>query len=194
MVRLGVAALVLALQGAGAGAAAGRIFLTSDWQPHFRTSEVFVASAVSGRTTNLTRNEVDDEDPAWSPDATTIAFSSQRDGNEELYTMRADGSDVRRLTRTPEPESQPTWSPDGTQLAFASTAPDSEGNQRSAVFVANRDGTGRRQITAADEDASDPSWSPDGTYLAVQSGGAEIGRIVIVAVDGGGRRKLRPVE
>ena len=194
MVRLGVAALVLAVQGAAAEAPGGRIFFTSDWQPHFRTSEIFLASAVTGRTTNLTRNEVDDEDPAWSPDGTTIAFRSRRDGNEELYTMRADGSDVRRLTRTPEPESQPAWSPDGTQLAFTSTAPDTEGNQRSAVFVMNRDGTGRRQITAADEDASDPSWSPDGTYLAVQSGGAEIGRIVIVGIDGGGRRELRPVE
>ena len=194
MVRLGLTALVLAAQGAAAGAPAGVILFTSDWQPHFRTSEIFVASAVTGRTTNLTRNEVDDEDPAWSPDGTTIAFSSSRDGNEELYAMRGDGSDLRRLTRTPEPEFEPAWSPDGTRLAFTSAVRDAEGSEYHAVFVMNRDGTGRRRISAVDEDASHPSWSPDGTHLAVQSGGTELGRVVIVSVDGGDRRELRPVD
>ena len=46
-----------------------------------------------------------------------IAFVSQRDGNEEIYVMNADGSNVQRLTfdpvGSPKSDVNPTWSPDG---------------------------------------------------------------------------------
>ena len=37
----------------------------------------------------------------WSPDGTRIAFTSSRDGTNGVYTMNADGSDVRDVSRTP---------------------------------------------------------------------------------------------
>jgi Tol biopolymer transport system component len=46
----------------------------------------------------LTVNDGWDRDPAWSPDGTRIAFTSERDGDFMIYTMRADGTDVRQLT------------------------------------------------------------------------------------------------
>ena len=50
--------------------------------------------------------------PGWSPDGQKIAFMSERDGNPEIYTMNADGSQQRNLTRTPGwHESWPVWSP-----------------------------------------------------------------------------------
>ena len=42
--------------------------------------------------TNLTNNVAVDSWPAWSPDGTKIAFTSQRDGNGEIYSMNADGT------------------------------------------------------------------------------------------------------
>ena len=42
--------------------------------------------------------------PGWSPDGQKIAFMSERDGNSEIYTMNADGSQQRNLTRTPGAE------------------------------------------------------------------------------------------
>jgi len=58
-------------------------------------------------------------EPAWSPDGQRIAFSSNRDGNYELYVMNADGSGQRRLTHNRPVDAGPSWSPDGKRLAFA---------------------------------------------------------------------------
>jgi Tol biopolymer transport system component len=49
-----------------------------------------------------------------------IAFVSNRGGNFDLYTMRADGSGVRRLTDDPSADVAPAWSPNGKQIAFLS--------------------------------------------------------------------------
>ncbi|MFW6116209.1 MAG: TolB family protein, partial [bacterium] len=57
---------------------------------------------------------------AWSPSGEQIAFSSDRDGNYEIYVMNADGSDQRRLTSSPGTDWGATWSPDGARIAFAS--------------------------------------------------------------------------
>lgn len=55
--------------------------------------------------------------PVWSPDGERIAFLSFRDGNPELYSMKADGSDQTRLTSGPAEDVDPAWSPDGRRIA-----------------------------------------------------------------------------
>mgnify|MGYP000863034904 FL=1 len=49
----------------------------------------------------LTSEPANDLQPAWSPDGTRIAFTSARDGNEEIWTMGADGSAAVQLTDSP---------------------------------------------------------------------------------------------
>ncbi len=46
-----------------------------------------------------------------SPDGRQIAFTSGRDGNEEIYVMSPDGSNQTNLTNNPADESYPDWSP-----------------------------------------------------------------------------------
>lgn len=58
--------------------------------------------------------------PVFSPDGSRIAFSSNRDGNNEIYVMNVDGSGVRRLTNHRAIDTTPTWSPSGTHVAFVS--------------------------------------------------------------------------
>jgi DNA-binding winged helix-turn-helix (wHTH) protein len=59
----------------------------------------------------LTSNNATDHRPAWSPDGSRIAFSSNRDGKNEIYVMDADGSNVKRLTNNLADDVNPGWSP-----------------------------------------------------------------------------------
>jgi len=45
----------------------------------------------------------------WSPDGEKIAFTSDRDGNEEIYVMNADGSNQKNLTNNPCNDRDPDW-------------------------------------------------------------------------------------
>ena len=65
----------------------------------------------------------DDARPATTPrrpsrPTALIAFTSVRDGDMEIYSMKADGSDVRRLTNSPGPDGGPFFSWDGKRIAF----------------------------------------------------------------------------
>ena len=51
---------------------------------------------------------------------TKIAFTSTRDGNEEIYVMDGDGRNQKRVTVNPAKDWLPTWSPDGAKIAFVS--------------------------------------------------------------------------
>ena len=46
---------------------------------------------------------------AWSADGTKIAFSSDHDGDVEIYMMNPDGSGARRLTNSPGVDGAPSW-------------------------------------------------------------------------------------
>ena len=83
----------------------------------------------------------------------TIAFTSTRDGNAEVYLMRADGSDVHDLTRNLAQDGQPAWSPDGKRIAFVSTR---DGN--AGIYVMQVDGSGQRRLTNDTQTDLRPAW------------------------------------
>jgi Tol biopolymer transport system component len=80
---------------------------------------------------------------AWSPDGQKLAFTSDRDGNADVYTINSDGSGLRRLTNNPEYDGDAVWSPDGRQLVFVSNRGGGYG-----VYIVNADGSGQRRLTA----------------------------------------------
>jgi TolB protein len=88
------------------------------------------------------------------PSTARIAFVSNRDGNDEIYGMNADGTGQTRLTNNPAWDSDPAWSPDGSQIAFVS---DRDGNLE--VYVINADGTGPTNLTNNPADDDRPAWS-----------------------------------
>ncbi|MCS7060503.1 MAG: DPP IV N-terminal domain-containing protein [Anaerolineae bacterium] len=120
---------------------------------------------------------------AWSPDGRRIAFTSDRggQGDNEIYVMNADGSQVEQLTDNAIDDAAPAWSPDGRYLAFHS--------YEQGVFNIYVYDLERRQSQAVTREALPvrfPAWSPDGRYILAtqQPGEREFDGLVIAFPEG----------
>jgi Tol biopolymer transport system component len=137
----------------------------------------------------LTQNEANDLAGSWSPDGSQLVFSSNRDGNNQIYIMDADGSNPQRLTELGSTNSMPALSPDGQSIAFVS---DRDGNDE--IYLMGADGSNPRRLTNNPASDGQPSWSPDGTGSAriVFSSGSPSGGfdIFVMDADGTGLRQL----
>jgi Tol biopolymer transport system component len=94
----------------------------------------------------------------------TIVFCSDRDGDNEIYTMNADGSDVQQLTFNEFEESSTDCSPDGRRIVFVSNR---DGDDE--LYIMNTDGSGVRRLTDSPGLDFAPSWSRDGSMIAFTS-------------------------
>jgi Tol biopolymer transport system component len=129
-------------------------------------------------------NTADDFAPAWSPSGWAIAFTTNRDGNDEIYTMDPIGHSVQRRTNMPSSERDPAWSPDGEIVAFVS---DRDGNDD--VFALDR----RQNLVPLTRDAApdrSPAWSPDGRRIAFQSFRDGNWEIYVMDADGRDQRRV----
>jgi TolB protein len=93
----------------------------------------------------LTNDRSFDGYPAWSPDGTRLLFSSDRAGNQDIYTLDAAclptpercEATLRQLTNRRASERSQVWSPDGQQIAFVAAFD---------LYVMNADGSGQRRM------------------------------------------------
>ena len=136
-----------------------------------------------------------DADPRWSPDGSTLAFTSNRDGDVmQLYVVPVAGGEARKLTDSREDVTHPAWSPDGGNIAFVARVRDAAYDEKDDkrrqprrftrlqyklddvgwtadrpqhLFTVRADGSGEPvQLTAGDAEDFGPVWSPDGATLA----------------------------
>lgn len=101
----------------------------------------------------------------------SIAFHSNRDGNNEVYVMNPDGSDQIRLTMESRNDGRPDVSPNGQQIVFNSNRiiPETNPTGDFEIFVMNSDGGDVRQLTSNGAEDSWPRWSPNGKWVAFHS-------------------------
>ena len=126
-----------------------------------------------------------------SPDGSEVAFSWNRSGTFEVYSVPLEGERIFQLTDAKERSVWPRWSPDAGMLAFLR---DAGGNERFDVWLVDRNGEHERNLTnEPDVMHRDITWSPDGNKLAytANAGGTEKGFAVhIVDVRTGVKRRV----
>ncbi|MEO8393209.1 MAG: hypothetical protein ABI700_09470, partial [Chloroflexota bacterium] len=93
-----------------------------------------------------------------------IAFSSNRDGNWEIYIASTDGTSQQRVTHTTAQNSDPVWSPSGQFIAFESNRDNIWG-----LYMVDVSSGVETRLTYDSGNYVNVAWSPDGTHLLFQS-------------------------
>ena len=151
--------------------------------PIYTGYDIYRAEADGSKLTPITRGGGYDAEATIAPDG-LIVFTSVRDGDMEIYSMRGDGSNVKRLTNRVGPDGGPFFSWDGKQIAFRGRPldPGPELDDYRALlkdalwrptslelYVMDRDGGNLRQVTKLGKANFAPSWHPDGKRLIFAS-------------------------
>jgi TolB protein len=107
--------------------------------------------------------------PSWSPDGKSVQFTSDRDGNYEIYMIDLQTRRVTRLTNSPGNDAHASWSPDGKWLAFSSVrggykdeAALNPGNPQASgdIYVMRPDGSDVRVLTENAFEEGSVGWLP----------------------------------
>lgn len=150
-------------------------------------SEIYLVRADGKDLTRLTNAPGDDSHPHWSADGKRILFNSARATPDlkadwgkqwlDIYSMAADGSDVRRITDCKAICTYPWPSPDGRWIAHRRTVKtrgfdwsQHASTYDSEVFVTSVDGSATHDISNDPHFDGWPTWSPDGKWIAWASG------------------------
>jgi Tol biopolymer transport system component len=143
----------------------GEIAFVSDVDGDY---ELFLMRPDGTDVRQLTDNEVNDYDPAWSPDGLRIVWEQETDDSydyEDIYIMRLDSGRARRWIHTRNvDDGDSEWSPDGEWIAFRSN----DGGDGADVVAVRVDKSRGTNVSAQDENSvnSYPTWSPDSKKLA----------------------------
>lgn len=130
-------------------------------------TDLWIIDLVSGRNRQLTDSPDTWEGwPDWSPDGRRIGFEGDlsEPGNNDVYTIGADGRSLRRLTSRPGFDGDAHHSPDGRSIAF-----DSDRTGNIDVFVMRDTGAAVRQLTNDPGDDFTGGYSRDGRFMAFDS-------------------------
>jgi dipeptidyl aminopeptidase/acylaminoacyl peptidase len=151
-----------------------------------RARHIWLLDVATKQVRQLTFSAKSEESPRWSPDGKTLAFTSDREENQQIYLLPLDGGEGIALTKGKRGVQSYSWSPDGKQIAFLGPEPTTDAEEKKTkdkddARVADKDAklarlwlidvaSGKeRQLTKDRWRVSDAEWMPDGSRLIVEA-------------------------
>src|SRR5882724_20700 len=151
-------------------------------------TQIWLAGADGRNAMQLTFAEKSSDNPRWSPDSKSLAFTSSRSAKNNLYLIHLGGGEAEQLTDVKSSVGIFGWSPEGKRIAFImrdAASDDEEKNNKgkydwrwvdenvkiNRLYVINLDPdqSGKREPRRLSGDANvetDFDWSPDGKTIA----------------------------
>ena len=142
--------------------------------------DIFTANPDGSNIKQLTKTNGYDAEATISPNGKKIIFTSERDGDLELYSMDTNGKNVKRLTNEPGYDGGAFYSPDSKMIVYRGSHPaDQALVKRDKEFLAehlivptvfevwtmNADGSNKRQVTKLNAASFAPFFTPDGKRI-----------------------------
>ena len=124
-------------------------------------NQLWILDTAGGKPQALTSGNYYKQSPAWSPDGKTIAYSCDKAGTADIYTLDLATKAERRITTFDDSaELAPVWSPNSAQIAFQ--------RQGGATYIADlAGGTVKEAIPVTTYEPGKPSFSKDGKALSL---------------------------
>jgi dipeptidyl aminopeptidase/acylaminoacyl peptidase len=155
----------------------------ANWDENAYETEIWVGDASTGQSRQVTNARGSSSQPAWSPDGSTLAFVSDRDGKRRLYRIALRGGEAERLTSGEEGVNSFAWSPSGKEIAFTMQDPvpdairerekrfgdiriEDQDHRFTHLHLLDPGAKTTRQLTKGNFVVGSFKWSPDGRRIA----------------------------
>ena len=113
---------------------------------------------------HITNRRTNDYGAAWSPDGRYFAYTSDPNGNHDIYIMDIETEKSRRLTKDPGIDGCASWSPDAQWIAFCSNRSGSY-----EIYKMDVEGKNLQRLTRRQGNNTSPNWSPDSQRIVFYS-------------------------
>ena len=153
--------------------------------------QLFLRRMDTGAERQITFDDADHEDPAWSPDGSRIAFVLIKDGHKVVHLMRPDGSGLEKVTPATQSAIHPSFTPDGKAILYC-TDDDLRPPEKNESQIYSIDLATKRVITLISGGVNTfPVMSPDGRKIAFRRIIGDMNSEIFVAnADGSNAKNL----
>src|SRR5690606_15206634 len=131
--------------------------------------DIYTMPIEGGRATLILGGHAYETMPRFSPDGTRIAFTSDRDGLENIWTARIDGTDLRQISDERERQvSNPYWTPDGRYIVARKHFRNTRSLGSGEMWLYHTGGGAGLRMTDRrnwEQNATEPVVSGDGRYI-----------------------------
>jgi TolB protein len=149
------------------------------------SSEIYMSDYDGENVRQLTHNGSINISPQWSPDGSSMLYTSYKGGRPSLYMKNLMTLRESRVSDKPGINIAGRWSPDGRKAALTLSI-----NNNPELYVLELDSLRYTRITENHGIDTSPAWSPDGSKLVYVSDVAGNPHIYMISSTGGEPKRL----